>query len=258
VAVVEATEDWETGYHFEIDPDFKDYGHIFPAKFIKSFARSNENVLEALRTTLKNRQRFWNINHCAESVDALLATNAVLTTTQGWGARLESATEKVFNAIFKQTNFANKLFDELHRQFGSAEWEHALVYGLEQLFPTYTIERVGGPSEKDHGTDILIKIPGILPDFHYAIAIQVKDRDGFVSEDVIEQINRADKYWEENESIKLIDKIVIITKADKEENMHLPNNDSGVKFIFSDDLKALLSEIGKRIIGGKMINQSDV
>jgi hypothetical protein len=251
VAVVEATEDWETGYHFEIDPDFKDYGHIFPAKFIKSFTRDNENVPAALRSTLKNLQRFWNINHCAEEVKALLGTNEILTTRQGWNERLESATERIFNETFHQTDFADKLYDELTRQFGSAEWEHALVDGLQQLFPSYIIEKVGGTMEKNHGTDILVKLPGVLPDFHYAIAIQVKDYEDFVNEDVIDQINKADKYWEENENVKLIDKIVIITKAGREENMHLPDNDSNVKFIFAGELKALLSGIGKRIIGIK-------
>jgi hypothetical protein len=251
VAMVEATKDWEKGYYFEIAPDLEDYGHIFPAKLIKSFTRNNENVPAGLRSTLKNQQRFWNINHYAEEVEALLNKEDDLTTSQEWDERLKSATERIFNETFQQTDFADKLYDELTRQFGREEWEHALVYGLEKLFPSYIIEKVGGSIEINHGTDILVKLPGVLPDFHYAIVIQVKDYEGFVNDDVIGQINKADKYWEENENVKLIDKIVIITKAGREENMHLPDNDSNVKFIFAGELKALLLEMGKRIIGIK-------
>jgi hypothetical protein len=251
VAIVEATEDWESGYRFEIDPELEDYGHIFPAKFIKPFTRNNEKVPAAVRSTLKNIQRFWNINHCSEDIGELLSTEDDLSMSQGWDERLESATNRIFNETFHQTDFANKLYDKLNRQFGNEEWEHALVYGLQQLFPSYIVERVGGTIEQHHGTDILVKLPGILPDFYYAIAIQVKDYSGFVSKDVIDQINKADKYWQDNENVKLIDKIVIITKADREENMHLPDNDSNVKFIFAGELNALLLEIGKRIIGIK-------
>jgi hypothetical protein len=252
VAIVEATEDWEAGYRYEIPPEIGDYGHIFPARFIKSFTRNNDKVSADLRTTLKNLGRFWNINHCAENIEELVRTKDDLSAPQKWDERLESATERIFTEAFKQTDFADKLYDELNRQFGSAEWEYALVYGLQQLFPSYTIDRVGGTSEKDHGTDILVKIPGILPDYFYAIAIQVKDYESYVSEDVIEQINKADNYWQEKEGVKLIDKIVIITKAGKEENLHLSGNDSHVKFIFAGELKDLLLKIGKQIIGIKI------
>lgn len=44
VAVLEATEDFSNGYEFSIDQTLKDYGHIFPAKKIKQFVRSNENI----------------------------------------------------------------------------------------------------------------------------------------------------------------------------------------------------------------------
>ncbi|MDR1584090.1 MAG: hypothetical protein LBS55_12710 [Prevotellaceae bacterium] len=249
VAIVEATEDWKTAYRFEIDPERKDYGHIFPAKLIKSFTRNNNRVAAELRSTFRNLQRFWNINHCAEDVEELLSTEDDLATSQEWNERLEGSMESIFTGMFKDKDFADKLYDKLNKQFANAEWEHALVHGLQQLFPLYNIEKVGGPEEQYHGTDILVKLPGILPGYCYAIAIQVKDYKGFVNEDVIAQINKADKYWQESENVKLIDKIVIITKAGKEENLHLSDNDSGVKFIFAGELKALLLEIGKRIIG---------
>ncbi len=54
-----------------------------------------------------------------------------------------------------------------------------------------------------------------------------------------------------SENLKLIDKIVIITKAKKDENIKLLEHDKNVKFIFATELKQLLTEIGKCFIGMK-------
>lgn len=61
------------------------------------------------------------------------------------------------------------------------------------------------------------------------------------------QINKAEVLNDEN--LKLIDKIVIVTKAEKELNAKLLENDQDVNFIFAEDLKEILTEIGKKIIG---------
>jgi hypothetical protein len=87
-------------------------------------------------------------------------------------------------------------------QFTREEWEYLLVDGFRKMFPNYTIDKAGGSNEIYHETDILIRMSGILPD--YAIAIQVKDYSGFVSRYVIDQINKAEKYYESVENIKLI------------------------------------------------------
>ena len=247
VAIVEATEDWDSGYKYEIDEELGDYGHIFPAKYIKCFVRDNKNVTGNIRATLKNRLRFWNINHFGDDVKKLLETDS---TELEEGIDYESRLEKTIEIVFNEKEFSNKLYDKLVEQFTRDEWEHALVHGLGQLFPSYIVERVGGTAEKKHGTDILIRIPGIIPDTEYCIAIQVKDYKDFVSSDVIKQINKAD-YWN-NETMKLIEKIVVITKANKEENSKLENNRSGVKIIFSEDLKQLLTKIGKTFVGTKL------
>jgi hypothetical protein len=251
VALVEATDDWNKGYFFDISPKYGDYGHVFPAKYLKKFTRDNANVTGNLRSTLKNLSRFWNINHYSDDVDLLLnSENTELSKRQDHNSRLESSIGSVFNDVFDQTLFADKLFEKLTEQFTREEWEFALVYGLKQMFPFYQIERVGGKEEKNHGTDILIKIPSILSNYGYAIAIQVKDYDGFVGNEVIAQINKADNYWD-SENLKLIEKIVIITKAKKDENIRLLENDKNVKFIFATELKQLLTEIGKCFIGMK-------
>lgn len=251
IAIVMATEDWNIGYKFEIDKNMGDYGHIFPAKYIRHFSRHNENVTGNIRSTLKNPSRFWNINHYGEDVEKLLKIEiSELEKSQGYESRLESSIGNIFNEVFNENDFSEKLYKKVVEQFAREEWEFALVHGLRQLFPFYNIERVGGTSESEHGTDIIIKIPGIIPDFEYCIAIQVKDYEGFVASDVIKQINKAEKYWN-SESMKLIEKIVIITKAEKDENLDLLNNKNNVKFIFSSELKQLLSNIGQTFVGIK-------
>lgn len=251
IAIVEATEDWSNGYEFRIDENFGDYGHIFPAKFIKRFTRNNENVTGNLRSTLKNPSRFWSINHYSEDVEVLLnVPQDGLVKKQDHQSRLTSVVGDVFNEVFNEQEFTKKLYDKFIEQFTREEWEFALVNGLSELFPFYQVERVGGKEEKNHGTDILIKLPSLLSDYEYAIAIQVKDYEGSVGQSVIDQINKADKYWE-GENLKLIEKWVIITKASKDVNIELTNNVSDVKIIFAGELKELLNRIAKNMIGMK-------
>jgi len=251
VAIVEATEDWFSGYKFEIDKNLGDYGHIFPARFIKKFSRHSEHVTGNIRSTLKNFLRFWNMNHYSDDVEKLLLqTETELVKTQNHNDRLESSIGNVFNEVFDEKLFADKLFSKLSEQFNREEWEFALVYGLKKMFPFYQIERVGGKEEKNHGTDILIRLPSLLNNHEYAIAVQIKDYAGNVSQDVIHQINKAQGYWD-SENLTLIEKIVIITKAIKTQNAELLEHDKSVKFIFAAELKQILSEIGKSFIGMK-------
>jgi hypothetical protein len=251
IAIVEATDDWSKGYKFKIDDKLGDYGHIFPAKFIKRFTRNNENVTGNLRSTLKNPSRFWSINHYSDDVEQLLnVSQEGLVKKQDHHSRLTSVVGDVFNDVFNEQEFTNKLYDKFIEQFTREEWEFALVNGLEELFPFYQVERVGGKEEKNHGTDILIKLPSLLADYEYAIAIQIKDYEGTVGHSVINQINKADNYWE-SENLKLIEKWVIITKAAKDVNIELTKNDSDVRIIFAGELKGLLNRIAKNMIGMK-------
>lgn len=247
VAIVEATEDWNVGYQFEIYQEYGDYGHIFPARFIKRFTRNNEHVTGNIRSTLRNPSRFWNINRYVEDIEKLLSQDSLLKE-QDHHSRLTSTVGEVFNNVFDDQEFTKQIYDKLNEQFTGVEWESALVDGLQELCPFYQIERVGGKKEKNHGTDILIKLPSPLEGYQYAIAIQVKDYEGKVSESVINQINKADDYWQNEEGLKLIDKWLIITKAPKDSNNEIENNESGVKVIFANELKALLSRIAKNMI----------
>lgn len=251
VAVVEATEDFDSGYQFEIAKENGDFGHIFPAKFLKSFIRSNENVTGNLQSTLKVRHRFWNINHYSEDIENLLNKDAEdLKTRITPEDRLENAVGEVFNKIFDEDNFSNEIYKKLNTEFSREQWEFALVHALRKMFPFYQIDRVGGKKEKNHGTDILIRLPSMTDSYEYAIAIQVKDYQGFVNGDVIEQIKKSETYWN-SENLKLIDKVVIITQSAKEENSQLIDKgmEEGISFIFANEFKELLLEIGKSFVG---------
>lgn len=235
IAIVEATSDWNTGYSFNISEKYKDYGHCFPAKFIKEFSRKNYNVGASLRSTLRTPMRFWNINYCKENVDSIIESESDSISTISSTDRVE----ELIDEVYLDLNFKEKIYNKFTEHFQASEWEDVLVKILSELYPNYIVEKVGGKTEKKHGTDILIKIPGITSDVIYAIAIQVKDYQDVVSSDVVTQIKKADSYWS-SEGLKLIDKIVLITRADKKLNIDLPINSEGVRFIFAEELKELI------------------
>ncbi|GAA5521522.1 restriction endonuclease [Aliifodinibius salicampi] len=248
VAIVKATEDWDEGYRFERTEEFGGYGHIFPAKFIKGFVRKNENVDANIRSTLKNPSRFWNINHYQQEVEKILKSKEEeLNKSIGYDERLSNSINDIINNHFDKNEFENDIYDKLNQQFAREEWEYALVEGLQELFPFYEITREGGKKEKEHGTDILIKLPSLTKEVQLGIAIQVKDYKGKVKSNVIQQINKSEKYWS-NENIRIIQKIVLFTESNIKENDSLNNDDADIDFIFAEDLKELLYKISINFI----------
>ncbi len=248
VAIVEATEDWDKGYKFEISKH-GDYGHIFPAKYLKSFVRGNKYVTGSLRKRLEYKRRFRCIylDEDIKNIKQLMEMKEEeLDTCQEPRDRFKNAINKTFFEGFEK-EFKNKIYNELNTQLDSHDWEHALVEGLGKLFPYYDVEHVGGHNEQNHGTDILIRIPSLL-NREYGIAIQVKDWGGVAGNDPIKQIKKADKYWEKDNNLKLIEKIVIITGAKKEENLKLLNERDDVEIIFAKELTDILGSIAKRLL----------
>ena len=244
VTIVRATDDWNKGYLFEIAQKYEDYGHIFPAEQLKSFKRFNPSVSARIRATLKNVQRFWNIDSLSEDVERIITADvSEFDKIVTHKTRFFTTIENSFLRSFDQDEFSSELFNSLTKEFSNEEWEYALVNGLRKRFPFYQVERKGGTSEVHHGTDILVTIPGITDDLNYGIAIQVKDYSNYVNTNVIDQINRSS--YLENDGLKIIDKIVIITKAEKESNLHLIERDKSVKYIFTHELQKLMGEIGK-------------
>ena len=249
VTIVEATEDWNTAYRFEI-PAEEDYGHIFPARRLKAFSRHNKHVDGDLRSTFRTPSRFWNIDHLKSNVQCLLDTQEDLMSDISDEDRFENAIQGAFATV--SDRFRTEAYEVLNRQFSAAQWENALVEVFKVIYPGCQVRRRGGRSEKDHGTDILIQIPGLgrEPQTQYAIAVQVKDHGGQVLHDVVGQINKAE-FWErsdENEDLVVVEKVVVLTKASKKDNTVLVDAgiEHNVRFVFAEDLKDVLADYARR------------
>ena len=253
IAIIEATDDWDEKYKFEISKDYNDYGHIFPAKLIKAFDRNNRNIPSDLKRTLKNLQRFWNIDYCREIIEDLLKREEDLKEPEEKNEILKIITDEAFQRILEEGNFNNKIKEAYRNKFYNAEWEEVITYGLNKLFPSYVTNKIGGVKENEHGADILVRIPSIIPDYNYGIAIQVKDYKDIIDEKtsdlIIEQIEKADNYPEWD--VKLIDKIIIITNSEEEKNLYLKNKgqEKNIKIIFKKEFEELLISMAKSVIG---------
>jgi hypothetical protein len=247
VAIIEAIEDFSSGYQFEIDKERNDYGHIFPARLLKSFTRNNENIPGSIRSAIKNISRFWSIDHLGPDIEPLLSKDPTeLRDRISLEERFQNAVSDSFSESFNSTRFKDYLYSKMTKHFSNEEWEYALVEGLKEIFPEpIIVERIGGISEIKHGTDILIRIPGLL-NYQYGIAIQVKDYEGIVGSAPLEQIRKSDYLNDEN--LKIIDKILVIIRAPKDVNETLTSA-LDVKVIFASELKELLLRIGKSMIG---------
>ena len=245
VAIVEAAEDFDVGYRFDRNNKFEDFGHIFPVNKCKNwFVRDNSLVGGDLRSTLRTPMRFWNIDHCAENIEKLLEQDLDENLKKSsYEERVNFAIESIVDSY--RGELTEKLYETFNEKFSESEWEYVLIECLQKLYPNYIVERCGGVSEKEHGADILVKIPCPLDDSMYAIAIQVKDYGGKCSSYPVEQVNKSDSYddWH-TENLRIIEKWVITTKASKEENEVLKNAAKNceipVKILFAEDLKKLL------------------
>ena len=242
VAIVRATEDWDKGYRFEIHAKQGDYGHIFPAKFLRSFSRGNEHVSGGVASTLRYLGRFWNIDRLGEDVEALLRKpKGELTTVASDSQRFENAIARTLSEAFDGIG-DDRVYEALNHAFQGAQWENVLVDVFKARFPGCEVTREGGRTEAEHGTDILIRVPGVVPEAPgYGIAVQVKDHEGVVDSGVLGQIAKAER-WDEDPHLTLVDKVVLVTKANKKDNAELVEDGkkAGVSVVFADDLKALL------------------
>lgn len=236
IAIVQASEDFDKGYSFKIS-NYGDYGHIFPAKFIKYFSRTNAQVDASVRTTLRNLSRFWNIDYLEESIDKLIKCKNNIES----GAIVEDKMECLINDILNDPKLSKSLFEKFNNKFESKEWENVFIEGLKSLFPFYEIEHTGNRHEEQHGTDILIKIPSLSQDLSYAIAIQIKDYNGIVGIEPLQQLSNAE-IWNKDESLKLIDKILILIGADNADNVNLIEkaNQMGITIFMKDDVSDIL------------------
>lgn len=161
------------------------------------------------------------------------------------------AINSAFGQVFRRADFGKEVYGKLNAQFNAEHWESVLEEVLKGLYPYADVQRVGGRSESEHGTDIKISIPGLSKsERHYVIAVQVKDYVGEVGESVIEQINKA-SYWNNVPGEKLIEKVVIFTRSRREENARLVRigDQQAVRFVFAEDLEDILTGYAMRRMG---------
>ncbi len=244
VAIAEATEDWDKAYGFEIDDEKKDYGHIFPAEYKGCFNRHGKDVSGNLKSTLKARNRFWNISRFSEDIEKIMGNLEGNRESTSVIENIKNIVSEQVKSYFNLKECCDKIVDEYNQKFTASQWEEVLKDILEKIYPEYKIEKKGGSKEEEHGTDVLVNVPGISRS--YNIAIQVKNYTGNISDnkiaEIIEQINKAGDNEDEEEESKLIEKILVITSAKKEENPKLIEEckKEDIKVIFSEELKKLI------------------
>lgn len=262
VAISEAAEDWnnkEKGYRFEIaklDDGNEDYGHIFPARYIGCFNRHGKDVSGNIQSTLKARNRFWNISRLSEDVEKIIQNLENNKISVSVNESIENIISEEMETYLKLLNeFSETIYKKYDDKFKAADWEKVLKNILEKIYPSeYIVENIGGIKEEKHGTDISITIPGIFE--NYVIAIQIKNYKDVVNniDTIIEQINKSEEYeWSNNR--KLIDKILIITSAKKKDNLNLVEKcqEKNIKVIFSEELKKLILLSNIKSIGLKEV-----
>ena len=136
----------------------------------------------------------------------------------------------------------------MEQLYEGKDWEAILTEVFAVTYPNYGIELVGGHSESEHGTDILISIPGVGgdaeggPENDYAIAIQIKDHTT-LTDRAIEQIQRAPDYWKEARGFRFVDKCVVLTKAEEKAPRTTPND---TKIVWADDLRNIIEAYAMR------------
>ncbi len=263
LAIVEATEDWDTAYNFEIHPAIGDCGHIFPVKYIKEFYRSNINVHGDIRKTFRCNLRFWSISNYASDIEEIITkTEDDLGPPASVDEKFNRIINGEFNKLFGDER-VQSLLDKVQGHYNAAEWEKVIKIGLEKMATTtdsFRVETTTNKKESSHGADLLIYLPNpIYAGQEYVIAVQVKDYEGDVNNDAVDQICKADEHFKgQEESQQLIDKIVVITKANKDLNKDVESyaRENAVKIIFKEDFEALLSRMASSFITISFMNNS--
>ena len=255
VAIVRATEDWYKAYSFEKLDGHDDFRHVFPVEYLREFHTHNQIVHGDIRKTLKCRRRFWNVAYCADHIEQILKANTEKLDMVSHG---DEKLDHAINAEFKKVldnKTLDTLFDNIQGNYDAAEWEHGIKTGLEKLAETtagFRVETTANKTESKHGADLLIYLPNpVDEDLEYIIAVQVKDHQGSVSKAAIDQISKADEYFKEQDvNARLIEKMVLITKATRAENADIEvyAEEKGVKILFKKDFERLLSRIASSYI----------
>ncbi len=261
VSIVRAKEDFDGGgYEFQIDPELKDYGHIFHVEYVKRFARMNKNVHAEIRTSLRNPARFWSMKRYGEHIHKLLQTNEDLSSPAHHEDLAQDNLVDAMRYALNEDNLRKHLNELFEHSFQSAEWEFALRKAFELVLPQCQVERVGGKEEKKHGCDLAIFLPTIQTELRYVVGIQIKDFKNRVKDEdvdgIIKQINKANDFWKEEDGYILIDKYLIIIDSSAENNPKLETEakGNGIHVLYKDDVLDLLSRAAKIQMANNLLN----
>ena len=252
ISIVEATKDWSEGYDFSIPAKYRDYGHIFPVKYLGSFSKSNQHVSGTLDRTFRTPLRFWDLDPYAENIEHILSTNEDdRTSHHSIGEKVKAAIDRALGSTFDENRFEKLLHAEFVQRIAAANWEYALQEVIQTLYPQYKVERVGGSSESEHGTDILVSIPSIDDARTHAIAIQIKDHVGESNNEALEQLEKSERHWYDSRGLTVIERIAVFTRSNREDNSDLEEKaqNSGIKTLYAKELRMLLARFGKKRSG---------
>ena len=241
VTIVQAKENWNSGYEFDLPEETRDHGHSFPAKKKITFYRQAEVVSGGIRSTFRCHLRFWNIDHLGQDIETICkAKDEQRNNVVSHADRLAAAIDKPFNSIREELR--KNIYEEISHESRAVEWEYVLEEVLRWRYPGASVENVAGREEKKHGTDLKITIPGFVDGQEYVIAVQVKAHEGQVPfNSVINQISKAEGYWQKQDGVRVVDQVVIFTRAIKKEQDNFPPCED-VTFVFADDLKELIMQ----------------
>jgi hypothetical protein len=187
----------------------------------------------------RNPSRFWNINYLQKEIKLLLSLAP--ENLQATTAVVDQWYEKI-GEVVEESQLQGRLFAAAQTYFSKGEWEYLLTAALQLLNPGWKVERTGGKTEVQHGTDILATIPDIFRRKYYGIAIQVKDYHGFVSDGPIHEILKAKNgYWEKR-GVEILELVVVLVGGDKESGHQVQEfaEKAGVRLIWSTDVEELV------------------
>ena len=112
-----------------------------------------------------------------------------------------------------------------------------------RLNPGWKVRQTGGKGEVIHGTGVLATIPNIFGNGEVGVAIQVKDYEGFVNDDPINQILKAknSNFWKD-QNIQILELVVVVVHGDKQAGHQLAISaaEKGVRLMWSTDVEDLL------------------
>ena len=130
VAIAEAAEDWnnkEKGYRFEIaklDDGNEDYGHIFPARYIGCFNRHGKDVSGNIQSTLKARNRFWNISRLSEDVEKIIQNLENNKISVSVNESIENIISEEMETYLKLLNeFSETIYKKYDDKFKATDWK---------------------------------------------------------------------------------------------------------------------------------------